>query len=173
MKRFLVLLFPAVAWLCLSVPVAQADVGGQVPGPGLCDYPGIGSSGMNMSTYFYFCDFPTEENGSHWHCEYGGLAGFGTAGVNVMMLQANLGGNLGALDGSCTWRCPDMSLAAAPNPPGNWRNYLAPRKCQSIGAPPPPPPGAPGPPSPVQSPAVTNPDNPNPEATVNPPTYNR
>jgi hypothetical protein len=51
MKRLAALGIPATAWLWLSLPVAQADIGGNVPGPGLCDYPGVGESGMEMGTY--------------------------------------------------------------------------------------------------------------------------
>jgi hypothetical protein len=150
-------------------PVAHGDIGGVVPGPGLCDYPGIGGSGMVMSTYYYWCDFPTEGNGSHWHCEYGGAAVVATGGVSILMFQASISGNVGAVGGSCSWRCPDNTLSAAPNPPGAWKASMNPAKCVPVGAAPPPP-GAPavivdnGP-----APAVTNPDNPNPDATQNPP----
>jgi hypothetical protein len=51
MKRFAIFGIVATAWLGLSVPVAQADIGGNVPGPGLCDYPGVGGSGMEMGAY--------------------------------------------------------------------------------------------------------------------------
>ena len=54
----------------------------------------------------------------------------GGVGVNS---EANIGGpatlglggaGVGGL--SCTWRCPDNSMAPAPNPPGAWKWYLVP-----------------------------------------------
>lgn len=183
------------AWY--TVPVCHADVGGSVPGPGLCEYPGVGGSGQIMDGYYYTCDFPTEENGSHWHCEWGGgvLTANGSvgatvgvnAGVNVMMFNGGINGGLlgtaglqgyvGGVVGSCSWRCPDLTLAAQPNPPGAWKDRLTPAKCKSVGpapaaAAPPAPPALPfAPPPPPESgatPAVTNPQPGNPEATENP-----
>ena len=129
MKRFAIFGTVTSAWLGLSVPVAQADIGGNVPGPGLCDYPGVGGSGMEMGAYHYWCDFPVEENGSRWHCEYGGGAVQGVGGINIFMFNASVITPLGALEGSCSFRCPDGSLSAAPNPPGAWKNALTPKKC--------------------------------------------
>ncbi len=161
--------------LLLSCPAA-ADVGGQVPGPGLCEYPGIGSSAMVMSAYTYYCDFPTEVNGSHWHCEYGGFAVTGLAGVSVLMFSAGISGNVGGLTGSCSWRCPDMSFSAPPNPPGGWKNAIAAQLCKPIA----PDPNAEPVPAPVSDPvplpaepapivpSVTDPVFPNPVATENP-----
>jgi hypothetical protein len=71
-----------------------------------------------------FCDYPTEINGSHMHCEAGGF------GVNGIIGQATNGGGSFAFGGagigalSCTWRCPDGAMAPAPNPPGLWREYM-------------------------------------------------
>ena len=83
-KRTIALAIPSAAWLCLSVPVTHADIGGNIPGPGLCDYPGVGSSGNVMGVNWYYCDFPIEINGSHWHCAYGIyiLGGVGGNGPN-------------------------------------------------------------------------------------------
>lgn len=165
------------------VPTTHADVGGEVPSPGLCDYPFIGHSemigaGPAANVYLYVCDGPTEINGSHWHAELSGesVQAAVTAGVSLMFINANVAatGNLGALGGSTSWRCPDNSLSAtAPNPPSAWKNAIQPKACEPAG-PPLPAPGQ------VLSdsgdvhdldtltPAVTNPDNPNPDATVNP-----
>jgi hypothetical protein len=175
MRKLLVALGVPVAWLLLSCPSAKADIGGQVPGPGLCEYPGVGSSGMIMSSYHYYCDFPTELNGSHWHCEYGGFAmsGVGTVGVNIMMFSASAGviGNVGGLNGSCSWRCPDMTMAEAPNPPGAWKERIRPANCKPIGpnpdAQPAEEPALAPPPEPLIGPTVTDPVFPNPGATAN------
>jgi len=90
----------------------------------LCPYPGVGSGGGALFAQGGFCDYPTEINGSHLHCEAGGF------GVNGVVGQATSGGGsfgfggagIGAL--SCTWRCPDGAMAPAPNPPGMWRQYM-------------------------------------------------
>lgn len=172
--------------LCLFAdePRADADVGGEVPSPGLCDYPGVGTSAMIGAgpfgnVYTYYCDFPTEINGSHWHAELGGAAVQAalSAGVTLSFLNisGSISGNLGIILGSTSWRCPDMTLAEAPNPPGAWKSHITASKCKTIGANPdiPPAPAAAdqiAPPAPDHaSPAVTNPDNPNPDATVNSP----
>jgi hypothetical protein len=173
---------------------ARADVGGEVPAPGLCDYPFIGHSEMAgggpfANVFVYVCDGPTEINGSHWHAELNGEAVQAAASAGISMAFFNAGGsmtgNLGGIGGSTSWRCPDMTLAAPPNPPGAWKNEMTPAKCKTV-APnpdlPPPadqePPAAEGPPAPPAppapapapgwepglSPAITNPDKPNPEA---------
>jgi hypothetical protein len=154
MKRLASLGIAATVWVGLTIPVAQADIGGNVPGPGVCDYPGMGGSGMDMGAYHYWCDFPTEENGSHWHCEYGGGAGRQTP--------------LGVLEGSCSFRCPDGSLSAAPNPPGAWKNAITPNECVPLGGAPASEPNTGLPPSPGQLPGVTNPATANPVTTENP-----
>ena len=165
---------PAVA---LSCAVAHADVGGAVPAPGLCEYPGVCGSGMIMNAYYYWSDFPTEINGSHWHCQWGGGSIDAAAGISIMMFTAGISGHIGALNGTCTWRCPDMSLAAQPDPPGAWKDHITPTKCKTVGpnpdveAPPPEPSPTPevvpsGPPPAVLLPSVTDPTCPNPDATV-------
>jgi hypothetical protein len=113
-----------------------------------------------------------------------------TAGVAFMMFTASLsvGIPVGVLRGITYWACPDFSMSEAPNPPGAWKDEIHPKPCKTlaprpmpIGADqmPPPPPGAPPlpdvpdpvlPPAPapgVTPGAVTNPDNPNPDATEN------
>lgn len=178
-----------LAVLILGAPLAHADVGGEVPAPGLCEYPFIGASmmigaGPVANVYTYTCDGPTEVNGSHWHAELGGEAVQAAvqAGITMMFFSANVSaaGNLGAIGGSTSWRCPDNTLAEAPNPPGAWKNHLNPTKCKSVGAAPPPPGTPPSePPAEVGAaqnainnpvaPAVTDPVNPNPGANQNNP----
>ena len=89
----------------------------------LCPYPGVGSGGGALFAQGGFCDYPTEINGSHMHCEAGGF------GVNGILGAANGSGSfafggagIGAL--SCSWRCPDGVTSPAPNPPGLWREYM-------------------------------------------------
>ena len=86
--------------------------------------PALGPVAATLFGQGGFCDYPTEINGSHMHCEAGGF------GVNgILGGPANGGGSfafggagIGAL--SCTWRCPDGAMAPAPNPPGLWREYM-------------------------------------------------
>lgn len=182
MKRIVIAVTAAVLIVCSSNADARADVGGEVPSPGLCDYPGIGTSAMVGAgpfgtVYTYSCDFPTEINGSHWHAELGGAAVQAalSAGVTLSFLNVSgsVSGNLGLIFGSTSWRCPDMTLAEAPNPAGAWKNRISPSKCKTVGANPDIPPAPADQTVPATpdhaSPAVTNPDNPNPDATVNPP----
>ncbi len=167
LKRFLILAIPAVVLMLLfNSPTSKADIGGQIPAPGLCEYPGVGGSGMIMSTYFYWCDFPTEINGSHWHCQEGGFAITAMGSVSIMMFTAGLSGQVGGIIGSCSWRCPDMSMAAQPNPPGAWKDSIITEKCKAVGPNPdePQPEAAPAPPV---MPTVTDPAAPNPLATSN------
>ena len=90
----------------------------------LCPYPGVGSGGGALFAQGGFCDYPTEINGSHMHCEAGGF------GVNGILGGATSGGGTFAFGGagigalSCSWRCPDGAMAPAPNPPGLWREYM-------------------------------------------------
>ena len=171
-----------LAFIILACGVSRAGPDGDVPFPGLCDYPGVGASGLDgLGVFHYWCDFPTEINGSHWHCFYGGAASQGTVGVSLIF-NASISTPVGVLQGSCSFRCPNMTMAATPNPPGQWKVYLKPATCHSISpnpdapvsatpypreqAPPPQPPQL----VPDHTPAVTNPEQPNPEATDNPPT---
>lgn len=89
---------------------------------GFCDYPAVTNASQTFFVGGAYCDWPTEINGSHMHCEQGGV------GVNS---EANIGGpatlglggaGVGGL--SCTFRCPDNSMAPAPNPPGAWKWYI-------------------------------------------------
>jgi hypothetical protein len=179
MKRFAALgILGLVLIILFNAPAAQADVGGAVPAPGLCEYPGVCGSGMIMNAYYYWSDFPTEINGAHWHCQWGGASIDAAAGISIMMFTAGISGHIGALNGTCTWRCPDMSLAEPPNPPGAWKDPIRPSKCKTVGPDPNAPPAevaAPvadpiPPPAPIPPPilpAVTDPACPNPDATVN------
>jgi hypothetical protein len=175
--------------LALGIPIAHAGPGGSVPGPGLCDYPGIGRS-INVAVIFsgesYYCVFPTEENGSQWVCY--NLAG-GLMGGEFQSGGNGLGGiNIGGDTGGCDYRCPvkelpidnrdpiqtigrllQWPLAAFPNPPSAWKNALTPKPCepldqQPVSAPAP----VPQPPDQFPTGAPTNPDTPNPDATQNP-----
>lgn len=148
--------------------VAQADIGGQIPGPGLCDYPAVCDVGAEMGAYHYRSAMPVEENGSQHVCTYGGAMVQGVASLNLVIVQAGLSAPIGALEGGCHWLCPDGSPAAAPRPPGAWRNAIVPTACVPLGPPPAPtgdelsdqaPPAEP-------FPTVTNPVAPNPEATL-------
>jgi hypothetical protein len=105
-------------WFIATPAPAHADT--------LCPYPGVGILGANVvGIGGGFCDFPTEINGAHWHCQGGGINLGGVAGVadNGLSAGANPAG-VGGL--SCNWRCPDGTDAPAPNPPGLWKDYLVP-----------------------------------------------
>jgi hypothetical protein len=109
-----VVFFSFCASIFLPAGSAHAD---------LCSYPGVGSGGGALFGQGAFCDYPTEINGSHLHCEAGGF------GVNGIVGGATNGGSFafggaGIAALSCTWRCPDGAMAPAPNPPGLWRQYM-------------------------------------------------
>jgi hypothetical protein len=103
-------------------PPAEADT--------QCPYPGVGVLDVNVGGVGGgFCDFPTEINGSHWHCEGGGASlGLAATGVGLgstgTLALAGVGQGVGGV--SCNWRCPDGTDAPAPNPPGAWKEYLVP-----------------------------------------------
>ena len=149
----------------LNSPVAWAGPGGNIPGPGVCDYPGIGGSNYEAGATAYYCDFPIEENSTHWHCEYGGW-NLGGPGGNGPIGGAFMGfgltvpaGDFGAAIGGCSWRYPDNTVGPAPNPPGAWKNYLVPR---------PPPPEHRAPPTPAAVPVSEPVSEPAPEVNLNP-----
>jgi hypothetical protein len=172
-------------WVILNSPVAWAGPGGNIPGPGVCDYPGVGGSNFEAGATSYYCDFPIEENSTHWHCEYGGW-NLGGPGGNAPIGGAFMGfgltipaGDFGGATGGCSWRWPDNTIGPAPNPPGAWKNYLVPKPPPPEHRAPPTTPAEPesGPPPVVnpnlgdepQTPAYTNPAFPNPGRTENPP----
>jgi len=85
-----------------------------------------------MGGNWFYCDFPIEINGSHWHCAYGifilgGLCGNGPNFGGTLGLQIGVGG------GNCCWACPDLTQAEQPNPPGAWKNKATPEKCKTVG----------------------------------------
>jgi hypothetical protein len=112
--------FAVCASVFLPAGSAHADV---------CSYPGVGEAGVVVFGRGGFCDYPTEINGSHLHCEGGGagiggalglLGAFDSGSASFGVGGAGIGG------ASCTWRCPDGVMAPAPNPPGLWRQYMVP-----------------------------------------------
>lgn len=111
-----------VAGLLAAAGPARADT--------QCPYPGIGVLGTHIGPVGGgFCDFPTEINGAHWHCQGGGFdLGLGiignAAGGSGSLGFTQSGAGVGGL--SCNWRCPDGVDAPAPNPPGAWQHYLVP-----------------------------------------------
>lgn len=166
--------------------MAHAGPGGNINGPGLCDYPGVGGSArVNVIGYGegYYCDFPREENGSVWRCiaGYGGLSGGWGFQING---NGAVGGGIDGGGGACNFVCPDSPMPGLvsyqPNPPGAWKARLTPSKCVPLDPPrtllePQPVPGLDPAETPVGSPTpppllapVTNPDTPNPDATENP-----
>lgn len=174
----------------LSSAVAHADVDGSVPSPGSCPYPAIGTFGAGFGEYDYACQFPVEINGSRHTTLFGGgmWQTQATVGVSFMIFNASVSAFIpaGVLRGISYWACPDFSMAEQPNPPGAWKDWLAPKACTTLapkpvlirpGDEPAPPPGAPPPPplpnsissAPTLPPAVTNPDQPNPDQWQNPP----
>jgi hypothetical protein len=194
MKQLMLL---AAAAVLLATP-AQASIDGSVPSPGGCDYPAVGTFGAAFGEYDYACQFPVEENGSRHTTLFGG--GMWTvsvqAGIAFMIFNASVTATspVGVLRGITYWACPDLSMAAAPNPPGAWKAALTPKTCKPLaprpellrdGMPPPPlgapqppplppeiapPPPAPGEPGYVYQPPANNlePALPNPDNTTPP-----
>lgn len=94
-------------------------------GADICAYPMVGVGAQVIVGRGFFCDGPTEVNGSHWHCEAGGV-GLGGSGTFTGDMGSIGVGGLGVGGASCSWRCPDNTLAPQPNPPGAWKTYLVP-----------------------------------------------
>lgn len=119
--RLIFLGFITALGMLLGAPgaVARADVNGYP-----CAYPGTGIGAEVIVANGQFCDGPTEVNLTHIHCEGGGanVGAFGLAGSNGISLGAI--GSSGIGGAGCSWRCPDNTLAPAPNPPGMWHSYL-------------------------------------------------
>jgi hypothetical protein len=169
-----------------KLAAAHANVDGSVPSTGSCDYPSVGTFGAAFGEYDYGCQFPLEINGTRHTTLFGGGMWQVTAGVsfNIFVVGVNAGviAPAGVLRGISYWACPDLSMGEQPNPPGAWKNEIHPGKCKTL-APPPvlmreqpePPPGAPHLPRDAaqgvngQGPAVTDPGQGNPDATVNDP----
>src|ERR1700722_7326030 len=112
-------------WL---VPIMVSNAIFIFPSPranaGLCDYPAVLTGANAFLANGAYCDWPTEINGSHMHCEAGGV-GVDVGGAFAGGATLGLGG-MGVGGVSCTWRCPDSSMAPAPNPPGAWKWYMVP-----------------------------------------------
>lgn len=114
--------------LTATAPVAHADYFSYP-----CQPPGVGT-GVQIHVLIdvqgQFCDGPTEINLSHLHCESGGGGISGGAigiapAIGGLTLGGFGGGGIGGGGDGCSWRCPDNSLAPAPNPPGvGSREYI-------------------------------------------------
>lgn len=167
MKRVAILGIVATASLSLSAPTAQADLGGNVPGPGLCDYPGVGV-GHGDGGLPLLVRLPSRRERQSLALRVRRRRRAGVGGVNVLLFSASVITPVGVLEGSCSFRCPDGSLSAAPNPPGAWKNALTAKKCVPLEVAPVAEPNAALPPWPGQLPGVTNPVTPNPVTTENP-----
>jgi hypothetical protein len=123
------------AAMTYGLGIGHADVGGYVPGPGVCDYPAVGSSGLDgPGVYHYVCDYPEEINGSHHHCQYGGAATLLTLGASVLFVSGSIQTATGILEGACWWACPDLSISAPPNPVSAWSNStpIKASKCKTV-----------------------------------------
>ena len=152
------------AVVTFALGAARADSAGNIPGPGTCDYPGIGHWGMIgeglMAEYYWWCDEPTEVNGSHRHCEYEGAAAQFQGGLTAFIFQLGLQAPVGGVFGGCTYRCPNNAQAKEemPNPPSLWlqsgRGFNG-TPCISVGDPLPLPAVPPGAPPPGAPPANT------------------
>lgn len=131
-----------------SIPLAYADVGGNINGPGLCDYPFTG-----VSFFFnplighgdgYYCRGPQEINGSYYVQAFGSyLIGGGIQGGTNLITSAVLGaGGGGGQVGFFCMENPDdimafadpakIKRAAVPNPPGAWKNAIKPEPCKPL-----------------------------------------
>jgi hypothetical protein len=114
--RHLLAVAVAAFGVIVSPAPARADV---------CMYPFVGVAANVLFGRGAFCDGPTEIGGQHMHCEAGGFdLGGGLVGSGQNGSFGLAGGGISG--GSCSWRCPDNTLAPAPNPPGAWKSYLVP-----------------------------------------------
>ncbi len=139
-RTFVAALFVSICTVWVSLcAVAYADVGGQQISPGQCPYPAVGPFGYDGIAQHYVCDFPTEINGSHHRCVFGGAAVTVVGGVSVLIFNASAFTYAGVLEGQCYWACPDGSMAEEPNPVMTWQGSSASTtpvvrsKCQPIG----------------------------------------
>lgn len=164
-------LVAVAAVLYLNAP-AHADIGGHVPGPGGCDYPMVGTEGMEgavvVAVYDAACSGPTEVNGSHWQSFYGGAASEASIGggisISFLHVEMSVSAPTGVLRGIQYWACPDLSVADQPNPVGAWNQRITPTKCKTVK----PKPAFLDPPADPDAPA----DPPAPNAPVAPPGAN-
>lgn len=121
MRKVILVAMFFVAFI-FSAGVANAD-----PFAYPCQYPGVGFGVEIVGISGQFCDYPTEVNGTHWHCESGGFrtGGVGLATGNGVSLGAI--SSLGASGNGCSFRCPDGTVAPSPNEVGAWKGYIVPR----------------------------------------------
>lgn len=123
MKRTVLVLLGVtlMMWqLTATAPAAHADYFNYP-----CQPPGVGT-GVDVNFIVdaggQFCDGPTEINLTHLHCESGGatvnIGAFALASAGGLSLGGIGGNGIGGHGGGCSWRCPDNTVAPAPNPPG-------------------------------------------------------
>src|SRR5262249_9681534 len=72
-----------------------------------CVYPAVTTVPTVFLVGGAYCDWPTEINGSHMHCEQGGVGVNSEAAIGGPATLGLGGAGVGGL--SCTWRCPDNS----------------------------------------------------------------
>lgn len=96
-----------------------------------CNYPAVGTgAGVNLLVQAggQYCDYPTEVNWSHYHCEGGGatvqLGALAFAGVGPLSVGGFGGSGIGGHLEDCHYRCPDGVEAPFPNPPAMWIKHL-------------------------------------------------
>ena len=111
----------SIGLLSMALGFSAITVSAPMAGADYCEYPGVGIAANVIAGRGSFCNFPTEINGSHLHCE-GGSFGFGGGDSGGLSIDG-----LGVGGASCTWRCPDNTPAPAPNPPGAWKTYMIPQ----------------------------------------------
>lgn len=95
LKKLLAAVAAPVVAAGTALVIAPSANAFPLPGPGYCAYPGTGGGAMVFGAGGYWCDYPVEETGQHYHCEWGGFIGYG---------------------GSCTWRWGDNTIAPPPPP---------------------------------------------------------
>jgi hypothetical protein len=176
MKR---LILAIVAAAMVGVGPAQADPGGLIPMPGLCEYPFVGISGMVQpgvgQAGWYGCRGMQEAQGQYWIQGLGYYSSSGNAGGGgILGIDLAGGGGLGITGYFCLddpYHPTVFRPAPDPKPPSAWKNagFVA-SKCEPLGEAievpgfkPPVPPGQPG-----QFPTgvITNPSEGNPVATA-------
>lgn len=175
MKRLIV-----AAVLLLPCPLAHADPGGQIPMPGLCDYPFVGISGMAQpgvgQVGWYGCRGMQEAQGQYWIQGLAYYSSSGNASSSTFGINLSAGGGGGLTGYFCLddpYHPTVFTPAADPEPPSAWKNpNFKPTKCQPLGSGEPiKVPGFTPPTVPNQFPtgAVTNPADGNPSQTQNDP----
>jgi hypothetical protein len=112
----------------VNAPVAQAEVGGSVVGPGACDFPAVGYFGTALNGVWYICSLPVEENGTHYATLYGGWSSQGQGSMTGGSgFGIGLSINLGGQGGQAFFLWPDGTIGPMPNPPGAWKQHLVPK----------------------------------------------